>query len=156
MEIERKFLVKQLPEELDKYDKAEIEQCYLDFGNGDETEKRIRRLTRGDETVYFYTEKSEGGLCREEDEYEIPSYSFENLKELSISETVQKIRHYIPLGESLTAELDVYKGAHEGLITVEVEFQSLEESEAFSLPIWFGEEITGNAKYKNKNLAIKK
>ena len=156
MEIERKFLVKQLPEELDKYDKAEIEQCYLDFGNGDETEKRIRRLTRGDETVYFYTEKSNGDLCREEEEYEIPSYSFDNLKELSISETVQKTRHYIPLSESLTAELDVYKGAHEGLITVEVEFQSLEESEAFSLPIWFGEEITGNAKYKNKNLAIKK
>lgn len=156
MEIERKFLVKQLPEDLDKCDKAEIEQCYLDFGDGDEPEKRIRSLTRCDETIYFYTEKSAGDLYREEEEFEIPSYSFDNLKELTVSETVKKTRHYLPLGDSLTAELDIYKGAHEGLITVEVEFQSLEASEAFSPPHWFGEEITGNAKYKNKNLAIKR
>ena len=155
MEIERKFLVKQLPENIDECDKAEIEQCYIDFGEGDEPEKRIRSLTRGDETLYFYTEKSEGDLCREEEEYEIPSYSFDNLKELSVSETVQKTRHYVPLGDSLTAELDVYKGVHEGLITVEVEFSSLEGSEKFEIPAWFGEEITGDPKYKNKNLAIK-
>ena len=43
MEIERKFLIKNLPENiLSSCEFAEIEQEYLDFGEGEEPEKRIR------------------------------------------------------------------------------------------------------------------
>ena len=51
------------------------------------------------------------------------------------------------------AELDVYHGELTGLVTVEVEFSSLEEAESFSPPAWFGEDITEDKRYKNKNLA---
>ena len=155
MEIERKFLIKQLPENISECEKAEIEQCYIDLGEDGEPEKRIRKLTKNGETLYFYTEKGEGDLCREEEEYEIPAYSYENLMELTISTAIQKTRHYIPLTETLTAELDVYSGSLEGLITAEVEFESLEDSESFTAPDWFGEEITCDKKYKNKNLALR-
>ena len=155
MEIERKFLIDKLPEGLSTFESAEIEQCYVDLGEGDEPEKRIRKLTRGDETIYFYTEKSAGDLCREEEEYEIPSYSYENLRDLTVSEVIRKTRYYIPLGNSLTAELDIYGGSLEGLMTAEVEFSSLESAESFSPPEWFGEEITHDKKYKNKNLALR-
>ena len=155
MEIERKFLVKELPNELSKYDFAHIEQCYVDLGEGDEPEKRIRKLSRGGETIYFYTEKGKGDLFREEEEYEIPSYSYENLRELTVSSLIEKTRYYIPLDGDLTAELDVYGGTLEGLITVEIEFPAIEDSESFSLPEWFGEEITYDKKYKNKNLSLR-
>ena len=156
MEIERKFLIKSLPEGLHEADFAEIEQCYIDLGEDGEPEKRIRKITKNGESLYFYTEKGEGDLCREEEEYEIPSYSYENLRELTVSAVIQKRRYYIPLTEKLTAELDVYGGTLEGLITAEVEFERLEDSESFSAPDWFGEEITYDKKYKNKNLAINK
>ena len=37
---------------------------------------------------------------------------------------------------------------------VEVEFNSLEEAEAFIPPAWFGEEVTGNKQYSNAQLAL--
>ena len=36
---------------------------------------------------------------------------------------------------------------------VEVEFQSVEEAEAFVPPAWFGEDVTGNPAYSNNVLA---
>ena len=154
MEIERKYLVRSLPHDLlEGCQSAEISQAYLDFGDGNEPERRIRKLIKGDEIKFFYTEKSKGELCREEEEYEIPEYSFNNLSELVISAVIQKKRYYLPLSETLTAELDVYGGKLEGLIAAEVEFPTLKDAEAFIPPEWFGEEITYDPKYKNKNLA---
>lgn len=152
MEIERKFLIRALPEGISECKSAIIEQGYLDFGDGDEPEKRIRKLTEEEKTVYLYTEKGKGDLCREEEEYEIPEYSYENLKELVVSLMLEKTRYYFPLGE-LTAELDVYGGSLKGLMVAEVEFSSLEEAEGFTPPEFFVEEITYDKKYRNKNLA---
>ena len=153
MEIERKFLISSLPDNiLQNCERAEIEQCYLDYGSDDTPECRIRRLSKNGSSEYFYTEKSAGDICREEEEYEISAYSYERLKALSVSPTVAKTRHYLPTGE-LTIEIDVYKGALEGLMVAEIEFSSLEDSQSFTPPEWLGAEITYDKKYKNKNLA---
>ena len=155
MEIERKFLIKNLPENiLSACEFAEIEQEYLDFGEGESPEIRIRRLTKNGITEYFYTEKGKGDLSREEEEYEISEYSYRNLKELSISKSLRKKRYYFPLS-SLTVEIDVYEGSLAGLTVAEVEFSSVEESEKFLLPEWFDEELTYDKAYKNKNLVQK-
>ena len=154
MEIERKFLIKSIPDDiLSKCEFAEIEQVYLDYGSLDTPECRIRKTTKNGKTEYFYTEKDSGDLCREEDEYEISEYSYKRLKELAISSVVEKIRYYLSLTTTLTAEIDVYGGSLNGLRVAEVEFSSVEESESFSPPEWLGEEITYDKKYKNKNLA---
>ena len=156
MEIERKFLLRSIPDELlSNCERAEIEQSYLDFGDGDEPERRIRMLTQNGATEYVYTEKGMGDLCREEEEYEISEYSYKKLRELVISKTVKKVRYYLSLSDSLTAEIDVYGDYLEGLNVAEVEFSSLEESEGFTPPEWFGEEITYDKAYRNKNLAKK-
>ena len=156
MEIERKFLIKSLPRDiLSDCEFAEIEQSYLDFGEDGEPERRIRRLTKNGSSEYFYTEKGNGDLCREEEEYEISEYSYQKLKDDTISSVVEKTRYYLSIASGLTAEIDVYGGSLEGLQVVEIEFSSLEESESFTPPEWFGEEITCDKKYKNKNLAKK-
>jgi CYTH domain-containing protein len=63
------------------------------------------------------------------------------------------VRHYVALGGGLTAELDVYGGALEGLLTAEIEFPSEAAARAFAPPPWLGEEVTGDATYANQNLA---
>ena len=152
MEIERKFLIDSIPDGILNEKKAEIEQCYLDFGDGDEPERRIRRLEDDEGVVYFYTEKGKGDLCREEEEYEISEYSYIRLRETAVSQMISKTRYYLPLGE-LVVEVDVYGGIHAGLIVAEVEFPDLKSAESFCPPNWFGREVTSLPEYRNKNLA---
>ena len=65
IEIERKFLVEQLPDELDSFPSREIEQGYLAIT--DDVEVRVRRY--GEES--FLTVKSSGDESRVEEEIEI-------------------------------------------------------------------------------------
>jgi CYTH domain-containing protein len=51
--------------------------------------------------------------------------------------------------------MDVYSGALQSLVTVEVEFESEETSRAFSPPAWFGRELTGDVRYSNQQMARK-
>ena len=59
-----------------------------------------------------------------------------------------------PLADGAVAELDVYDGALDGLLTVEIEFGSPEASEAFAPPPWIGRELTGDKRYANQSLAL--
>lgn len=49
--------------------------------------------------------------------------------------------------------MDIYNDDLDGLVTVETEFSSEEQAEAFVKPSWFGDDITEDKRYKNKNLA---
>lgn len=144
MEIERKFLVNTVPDCLERFSSAEIEQCYLSFL----PEQRIRK--KGEK--YYFTEKSEGTLVREEQERDISECDYVALKKRHIGNIIYKRRYVIPL-EDLAIELDIYKEVLSGLITVEVEFPSEERADSFEIPPWFGKEITADSRYKNKNLA---
>ena len=79
---------------------------------------------------------------------------FETLWALTDGRRVSKTRHLIPLDDGLTAELDVYAGALEGLLTAEIEFPTLEASEAFTPPAWLGREVTGDKRFAAQSLAL--
>lgn len=147
VEIERKFLVDRPPAGLDEGER--IEQGYLVIGD-DGVEVRIRR--RGADTTL--TVKSGPGMLRTEEELTIDERRFESLWPLTGERRVAKTRHLIPLASGLTAELDVYSGAHEGLLTVEIEFPSVEASEAFAPPEWLGRDVTGDGRFANQTLAL--
>lgn len=66
---------------------------------------------------------------------------------------IEKTRVFVPIEQGYTAELDIYHGFLEGLLTVEVEFPSEEAALEFIPPIWFGEDITSDKRFKNKSLA---
>lgn len=146
MEIERKFLVNQLPENLEKYPHTHIKQWYI-------TSKPAVRL-RDRDGKYTFTAKSKGHMVRQEFEMELSKEEFENLFAKVSTHAIDKVRYEIDLGNKLTAELDVFAGKHEGLHLVEVEFDSEEIANAFTPPQWFGEDVTADAQYKNNNLAI--
>ena len=155
-ETEKKYLVKYLPTDLCAYAHSMIEQSYISFGdtpNG--VEKRLRLMRSGDEEKYFYTEKSNDTISRMEYEAEITKEEYGRLSSCIISNPIIKTRYRLPLNDGLTAELDIYHGELSGLIIVEVEFSSLGDALCFLPPQWFGEDVTENNAYKNKNLAKK-
>ena len=146
-EIERRWLVHDLPE-LGELRPAPIIQGYLAISS-DETEVRIRR--KGD--TYFETVKSQGGLTRDEIEVEISQDQFRLLWPATNGRRLEKTRYTLHWN-GYQLELDIYQSALAGLMIVEVEFASTDESTRFDPPAWFGEEVTEDKRYKNNALAL--
>jgi adenylate cyclase len=145
-EIERKFIVDELPAGLEGTPRTRIEQGYLAVDD-DGTEVRVRR--RGEENVL--TIKSGTGRNRAEEELAIDAARFDRLWRLTEGRRIEKTRHMV--GEDPAIELDVYAGALEGLRVAEVEFPDDAAADAFEPPAWFGREVTDDPGYKNRALA---
>lgn len=144
-EIERKFLVASLPPQLADAPRKQLRQGYL---ASDENEVRLRQ-SDGD---YTLTCKRGDGLKRLEQEISLSPEQFETLWPLTEGKRIEKVRYCIS-HEALTIELDVYAGALHPLQVAEVEFESVEQSEAFSPPPYLAAEITSDTRYKNRSLA---
>jgi CYTH domain-containing protein/CHAD domain-containing protein len=146
-EIERKFLLEQLPSDLGRHPHKQIEQGYLAVSK--RAEVRLRRAD-GECTL---TVKRGSGEEREEIEVELAAEQFDALWEACGEGRLAKRRHLVPLGGGLTAEVDVYGGSLQGLAVAEVEFSSLEAARAFERPAWFDREVTADHRYANQSLA---
>ena len=145
MEIERKFTIKELPDNLNDYPCLHIEQGYLN------TEPVIR--IRKQDKDYFLTYKGRGKMVREEYEFPLTAEAFEHMLPKIDGILIDKIRYLIPLDETHTAELDVFQGTLSPLRLVEVEFASMEDADSFVAPDWFGDDVTNSGEYHNSNLS---
>lgn len=151
MEIERKFLVKELPDNLEQYPHVEIEQGYLC------TSPTLRIRRAGD--VYWLTVKERlavgsGAIHNREEEFRLPADKYFLLKGKCEGRMVRKTRYRIPLTEELVAELDIFHGDHEGLRIVEVEFPSTIMADNFTPPHWFGADVSHLPHYRNSFLVF--
>lgn len=146
MEIERKWLVTDVPAEVSERAGTRIEQAYL-TSQRDGPEVRIRRRD-GHCTL---TVKSIGNLERTEVELAISDTDFNELWPLTDGRRLVKTRVGYPLSRDLLAEVDTFDDR--ALILVEVEFASGEEAREFVPPGWFGRDVTDDPAYKNRNLA---
>jgi len=144
-EVERKFRVVEVPGGLDAG--ARLRQGYVAI-DGD-VEVRVRDED-GDLTL---TVKGGSGLERTEVEVPLDPDRFDELWGLAGERRIDKVRHRVPLGDGLTAELDLYGGGLDWLAVVEVEFPDRATAEAFTPPAWFGDELTGQAGWSNAALA---
>lgn len=145
MEIERKYLVKELPDNLGKYEQKRIAQGYL-------CTNPVLRIRRSNDE-YFLTYKGAGLMEREEHEFPISAEAFEHMLPKIDGILIDKIRYLIPLDEEHTAELDVFQGVLAPLRLVEVEFESVEAANDFVAPDWFGDDVTNSGEYHNSNLS---
>ena len=145
MEIERKYLVKILPDHLEQYPCRQIEQGYL-------RTNPVVRIRRSNDR-YILTYMGKGLMVREEYNLPLNEESFTHLKEKIDGLLIQKRRYLIPLGEKYTIELDVFEGALAPLVLAEVEFEPEEEATTFVPPEWFGEDVTYSTKYHNSTLS---
>lgn len=145
MEIERKFLISQVPEDLERHPRHRIEQGYLNVNP-------VVRVRRQDEE-YFLTYKGSGMLAREEYNLPLTREGYEHLIQKADGHVIAKTRYLLPLNERLTVELDVFEEPFAPLILAEVEFSSVQEAEAFVPPAWFGEDVTYDPNYHNSNMS---
>lgn len=148
MEIERKFLVRSLPENLDSYDFHRIEQGYL-------STEPVVRIRRQDED-YYLTYKSKGLMVREEYNLPLTREAYLHLRPKADGILISKKRYLIPLSDHLTIELDLFEGELAPLVLAEVEFSTEEEALAFVPPDWFGEDVTYSSDYHNSTLSQRK
>ncbi len=167
MEIERKFLIKELPNNLEEYPCLFIEQAYL-------CTEPVIRIRRQDEEYYF-TYKGKGLMSREEYNLPLNKEAYEHLRLKADGNIISKKRYVIPLehpqfkeeytpsfssehtgpeGE-LKIELDIFEEPFQSLIIAEVEFPDEEMANAFVMPEWFKEDVTNNPAYHNSNLSKK-
>ncbi len=147
IEIERKFLVTSMPDDVDIPAGTRILQGYLALD--DQMEVRIRQYG----SQYFLAVKEGSGLTRRETEIEISDRQFQSLWPSTQGRQLEKLRSRISYG-AYRIELDRYLGTLEPLLVAEVEFSSVDESELFVKPDYLGQEVTEEEAYKNSSLAI--
>jgi adenylate cyclase len=146
-EIERKFLVKRLPEKLNRSRRCLIAQGYLAAEAGG----RHVRLRKKGKTASL-TFKVGRGAHREEREIKLSAKQFATLWPATGGRRLRKLRYEIPW-RNLLIEIDIYRGRHSGLVVAEVEFPDRATCRKFKPPSWFGREVTGEKRYSNVRLA---
>ncbi len=147
LEIERRFLVTTTPRGLTAMPGKKIQQGYLVVD--EQREVRIRKAGRS----CYLTVKEGSGLVRKEQEIHLTAQQFEALWPMTEGRRIEKTRYKLKAGEH-TVEVDRFRGSLLTLCIAEVEFASVQESEAFSPPDYCAEEITGRNEFKNAQLAL--
>lgn len=155
-ETERRFLVIKNGWRSDIFRSKRIQQGYL----SDDCERVVRvRLSEnlkshGQKSVITIKGRKEHGSGLEF-EYEIPYQDALQMIALCKRPIIDKVRYivdqYIDETRFQRWEIDEFYGDNEGLIIAELELREINDE--VILPDWVGEEITGDIKYANSNLA---
>lgn len=159
MEIERKFLIEQLPADISSCRCLLIEQAYL-------CTDPVIRIRREDQN-YYLTYKGKGLLAREEYNLPLNEQAYLHLLDKADGNIISKKRYLIPIMEpvfasgyeiptspiNLKIELDIFDAPFAPLIIAEVEFPDEEMANAFIPPAWLGEDVTNNPEYHNSALS---
>ncbi len=144
-EIERKFLVKNSSFLELSASRQDIRQGYISR----RPEGTVRVRICGDRAILTIKGRNDGAV-RDEWEYPVPVEDAVLMLERCAEGTViEKTRHIVPFG-GFRWEVDVFHGAHEGLVVAEVELPSPDA--AVPLPPFVGREVTGDPRYYNSNL----
>ena len=109
---------------------------------------------RKQDDEYYLTYKGGGMMAREEYNLPLNEKSYNHLLKKADGNIITKTRFLIPINDgSLTAELDIFEGKFSGMVLIEVEFESVEQADAFQKPDWFGGDVTYDKKYHNSYLS---
>lgn len=160
METERKYLIRELPEDLESYSHHAIEQGYI-------CTDPVIRIRREDEARYL-TCKGRGLISRQELNLPMSAEAYEKLKNKVEGYVIKKTRYLIPLekprftegfipaeGLSLKVELDVFDEPFSPLILAEVEFPDKETADAYIMEDWFLRDVSEDPRYHNSNMSEK-
>lgn len=144
-EIERKFLVSN-----DNWKDSVVSESVLKQGYLANESNASVRVRIAKDKAHLNIKSVTVGISRAEFEYEIPvSEAEEILAQVAKRPYIDKKRYKVRCGDHIW-DLDVFAGENSGLVVAEVELES--EGEAFELPSWAGEEVSGDVRYYNASL----
>ncbi len=155
VEIEKKYKVKELPKDIEQYNKIEIEQSYLNHGC--KPTLRLRKYNDNEFILSYKARKKEYkddlSIC-DEVELTLSKDAYEHLRSKIDGRTIHKTRYVIPLKDGLKVEIDRFKDFFEGVCFAEIEFKSEEQANSYIIPNWLGEDISNQKRVKNGYMAI--
>ena len=147
VEIERKFLVKNNSFKQESFAEKSMKQGYLNSNKN----RTVRiRITDDKAFITVKGNSNSTGVSRFEWEKEIDKLEAEELLLLCETTIIEKNRFYVKSHQHVY-EIDEFFGDNYGLIIAEVELKK--EDEAYTKPLWLGEEVTGQKKYYNSKLS---
>lgn len=160
-EIERKYAVKCIPNDININKIIDIEQAFIYKDMN--TIIRIRKVVDKKEntTSYIYTVKTKGDIeyknnydvaSKYEIESNISKEEYDDLIQKKISNIINKTRIVVPIEEDLKVEIDIYYDYLDGLLTAEIEFPNEEMAKTYQKPDWLGEEL-GYKELSNRKLS---
>lgn len=144
IEIEHKYLV--ISEDYKKIaiSKKEIIQGYLS-----RSKERIIRIRIVDD-IAFLTIKGQTIIdTRLEFEYSLPIDDAKKLINLCDGKIIHKTRYIVPYKDCIW-EVDEFHGDLAPLVIAEIELKS--SSQSYELPLFLGDNVTGDNRYYNSNL----
>ena len=147
LEIERKFLVKNLDFKTESFEKKYIKQGYL---NADKNRTVRVRVSNTKAFLTIKGKSNKAGTTRFEWEKEIALSEAEELLLLCEPSIIEKHRYLIKKGK-YNFEVDEFLGDNLGLIVAEIELNF--ENETFDKPNWLAKEVTGVLKYYNSSIS---
>lgn len=149
-EIERKYLLRALPDAVAGAPSLEIDQGYIP---GVKITERIRRSTSVDGVKYYRTLKRGSGMDREELEDETDVRFFDAVWPLTEGARVRKRRYLVPDG-NVVWEIDDFLD-RDGFWLAEVELERVDQPVV--IPDWLApvlvREVTTERGYTNRALA---
>ena len=145
VEIERKFLVKDLSWKASATSFKEFQQGYFPTGDG----VTVRARIAGDR-ARLTIKGPVSGISRAEFEYPIPiADAVAFLSTFCVKPVIIKRRWYVPFCD-FTWEVDEFAGKNEGLIVAEIELDSPDRE--FPAPPWLGREVSHEPRFRNSRL----
>lgn len=148
-EIERKYLLKALPDSAKKTSPAVVEQGYLP---GKQLVERVRRVKQSGSTRFYRTVKIGTGLVRTELEEETTRAVFDRMWPLTKGRRLKKRRHRVREGE-VVWEIDDF--ADRKLVLAEIEMKDKDQD--VDIPKWLRphvvRDVTDEDEYQNVKLA---
>jgi CHAD domain-containing protein/CYTH domain-containing protein len=149
VEIERKYLLRGLPDRVHQETAAEIDQGWLP---GERIQERIRRVTTRGGTRWYRTIKVGSGITRHEFEEPISETLFDALWPLTHGRRVHKRRFRIPDG-TLAWEIDQFTDRDLVLAEVELPSERMQPAPPAWLAPYVAGEVTEDPTYLNISLA---
>jgi CYTH domain-containing protein len=149
-EIERKYLLRELPARVGDAPSMELDQGYLP---GDRINERVRRVRSAAGVRYYRTIKAGSGIERFEVEEVTSELFFTTVWPLTRGHRIQKRRYLVP-SDGVTWEIDEFLD-REGLWLAEIELERADD--VVVPPEWLrraiDREVTEDPRYTNHALA---
>ena len=140
IELERTFLAKHLPEDLDKFPSKEMQDSYIPK---QDRHPILRIRKNGDKyTITRKYPKYEGDTSiMVEETINLSEEEYKSMQQID-GKVHHKIRYQYQTKDAKICEIDVYQGELKGLVLVDFEFNTIEEKDNFSPPDFCLIEVT--------------